>query len=146
MKIPIPARPLALSALAFLGLGSSAYLLYEHYVAPIVCIGQGCRVVDESIYSEIFGVPISVLGLMVYLAILGLSLARLRARNPIDGYLALAIYGLALSGTTFSAYLTYLEAAVIHAFCTWCVISAVIITVLLILAVLEVRPLLRPRP
>ena len=138
-----PARQLAISALALLGLGSSAYLLYEHYVAPIICIGQGCRIVDESIYSEIFGIPMSALGIGVYLAILGLSLARLRVRNPLADYLALAIYGLALSGTAFSAYLTYIEAVAIRAFCTWCVVSAVTITVLFILAALEVRPLLR---
>ncbi len=138
-----PARQLAISALALLGLGSSAYLLYEHYVAPIICIGQGCRIVDESIYSEIFGIPMSALGIGVYLAILGLSLARLRVRNPLADYLALAIYGLALSSTAFSAYLTYIEAVAIHAFCTWCVVSAVTITVLFILAALEVRPLLR---
>lgn len=136
-------RQLAIVLLALLGIGDSAYLLYEHYVAPIVCIGQGCRVVDQSIYSEIFGIPMSVLGLGAYLAIFLLSLARLQARGPLDGYLAFAVYGLALTGTAFSAYLTYLEAAAIRAFCTWCMVSAVTITVIFILAVLEVQPLLR---
>jgi uncharacterized membrane protein len=133
MKRALTTR-LVIVALALLGLGDSAYLAYEHFVAPIVCIGSGCAIVDASIYSEIFGIPLSVLGLLSYGLILGLALSSLRAENPLSWYLHLGVFGLALTGTIFSAYLTYLEFAVIHAFCTWCMVSAVNITVIFVLA------------
>jgi len=127
---------LIIVALALLGLGDSAYLAYEHFGHRIVCIGTGCSIVDASIYSGIFDVPLSVLGLLAYSLILGLTAWSLRAANPLSDYLHLGIFGLALTGTIFCAYLTYLEFAVIQAFCTWCMISAVNIAVIFILATL----------
>jgi uncharacterized membrane protein len=128
---------LTIIPLALLGLGASAYLAYEHYCAPIICIGEGCAIVDQSIYSEVFEVlPFSVLGLFSYALILVLGVCNLRAKNPLSGWLHLGVFGLALTGTIFSAYLTYLEFSVIHAFCTWCMVSAVDIAVILLLAVL----------
>jgi uncharacterized membrane protein len=121
--------------LALFGLVVSSYLTYEHFCGPIACIGQGCAIVNESVYCTIFGVPISVLGIVNYAAILGLALAAgLRSKGPLAAWLHLGVFGLSLSGTIFSAYLTYLEFAVIRAFCTWCVISAVTITAIFGLA------------
>ncbi|MCR4404444.1 MAG: vitamin K epoxide reductase family protein [Candidatus Acetothermia bacterium] len=128
---------LVISLLALLGLGVSAYLAYEHFCGPIVCIGSGCAIVNESVYCRIFGVPLSVLGLLNYALILGLAIASLRVKNPLSSWLHLGIFGLALSGTIFSAYLTYLEFAVIRAFCTWCVVSAVTITAIFALSSLK---------
>ncbi len=129
----------AIAGLALLGLGVSAYLAYEHYGSPIICIGQGCAIVDQSVYSEIFGVPMSVLGLLIYVLILGLALGSLKAENPLSSWLHLGVFGLALTGVIFSAYLTYLEFAVIRAFCTWCMVSAVTITVIFILAAVKLE-------
>ncbi|MGQ9477076.1 MAG: vitamin K epoxide reductase family protein [Candidatus Bipolaricaulia bacterium] len=120
--------------LALLGLSVSSYLAYEHFCGPIACIGQGCALVDQSVYCTIYGLPISVLGIINYAAILGLGLASLRLKGPLAAWLHLGIFGLSLSGTIFSAYLTYLEFAVIRAFCTWCVISAVTISAIFGLA------------
>lgn len=131
---------LAIIALALLGMGVSAYLAYEHYCGPIVCIGYGCAIVNQSIYCRIFGVPLSVLGLLNYSLIAGLGVASLRAKNPLSNWLHLGIFGLSLSGTIFSAYLTYLEFAVIRAFCTWCVISAVTMTAIFVLSALKLTP------
>jgi uncharacterized membrane protein len=47
-------------------------------------------------------------------------------------------------GVTFSAYLTYVEAFVINAWCQWCVISAVLITLIFLASIPEVGRLLRP--
>jgi uncharacterized membrane protein len=134
-------RDVAIVPLAALGLGVSGYLLYEHYCAPIVCIGSGCALVDASPYSEIFGVPLSIFGLVSYGFILTLALLSLRAPAPQAAWLHAGIYGMALTGTLFSAYLTYVELAIIHAVCTWCVSSAVLITLILLLAIarLQVR-------
>ena len=42
-------------------------------------------------------------------------------------------------GVLFSAWLTYLELAVIHAICIWCVTSAVIVTVILVVSVFDLK-------
>ncbi len=126
--------------LALLGIGTSAYLLYEHFVAPIACFtGSGCQTVDDSVYSEIFGVPLSAIGLASYVGILALQLASLRAEPPVASYCQLAVFGIALAGVVFAAYLTYLEFYVIHALCSWCLTSAAIITLILILSAWGLR-------
>lgn len=136
----------AVAVLAALGLGVSGYLLYEHYCAPIACIGTGCALVDASPYSEIFGVPLSALGLLSYGAILGLSLGglRLRDRGPRAWPLFLGILGMALTGVLFSAYLTYVELAIIRAVCSWCVTSAVLITAIFAISLHALRTMPAP--
>ena len=109
-----------LGALAVVGLLISAYLTWVHYaaVAP-VCVGGsgGCETVQTSSYATIFGVPVAVIGLVGYAGLL-LSAS---LRGEVGVYLGFLV---ALVGTLFSAYLTYLEVFVIHAICEWCVASA----------------------
>ena len=109
-----------LGALAVVGLLISAYLTWVHYagVAP-VCVGGsgGCETVQTSSYATIFGVPVAVIGLVGYTGLL-LSAS---LRGEVGVYLGFLV---ALVGTLFSAYLTYLEVFVIHAICEWCVASA----------------------
>jgi uncharacterized membrane protein len=109
-----------LGALAVVGLLISAYLTWVHYagVAP-VCVGGsgGCATVQTSSYATIFGVPVAVIGLVGYTGLL-LSAS---LRGEVGVYLGFLV---ALVGTLFSAYLTYLEVFVIHAICEWCVASA----------------------
>ena len=106
-----------LGALAAAGLAVSAYLAWAHLagVEP-VCVagGAGCRTVQASRYAAVAGVPMPALGLAGYA---GLLLAA-GLRGGAGAYLGLL---LALTGTLFSAYLTYLEVFVIGALCQWCV-------------------------
>ena len=121
---------LVLGALAVAGLLISAYLSWVHYagVAP-VCVGGsgGCETVQTSSYATILGVPVAALGLVGYS---GLLLSAL-LRGGAGAYLGLLV---ALVGTFFSAYLTYLELFVIHAICEWCVASATVIVAALVCA------------
>jgi uncharacterized membrane protein len=81
--------------------------------------------VQASSYSKLDGIPVSVLGLIGYVAILGSLLVR--------GELGrIAGFGVALIGFGFSMYLTYRELFTIHAICQWCVGSAVLMTCLMI--------------
>ena len=118
-------------ALALLGLGLAAYLTYVHYagVAPACTAGQSCVKVQTSQWSKLAGVPVALIGLLGYLAILASLFA------PDREEVRLTTFGLCLIGVAFSAYLTYRELFSIHAICEWCVSSAVIMTLLLSAAV-----------
>jgi uncharacterized membrane protein len=94
--------------------------------------------VQSSRYATVLGVPVSVVGLAGYAALL-LS-ASLRAE--IGVYLGFFV---ALVGTLFSAYLTYLEVFVIHALCQWCLASAGVMVGALICATLGVWRLANER-
>ena len=128
-------RLIALTAL--IGLAVAAYLTYVHYaeLEPICAGGGGgCEKVQNSSYSELAGIPVAVLGLIGY----GLILASLWIPGD-GGRLAGAL--LALVGFGFSAYLTWAELFEIDAICQWCVVSAVLMT---ILAVATSWRLIRP--
>ncbi len=108
------------------------------------CLNTGninCEAVQSSAYSEVLGIPIAVLGLIGYVAILGVLL--LEDQIPfLAAYGRTLIVGLALFGVIFSAYLTLVEATVLEAWCQWCVISAILITILLVLGAIRLNRLL----
>jgi uncharacterized membrane protein len=120
--------------LALIGTGIAGYLTWVHYGhLKIVCLagGGGCEKVQSSSYAELAGVPVAVLGLIGYVAIL-LSLAL-----PEDHGAVVAAF-LSLVGFGFSAYLTWAELFRIHAICQWCVASACVMTVLMVVSVVRV--------
>ena len=84
---------------------------------------------------EFFVQLIGVLGVFGYLAILAAWIVRRMRLERWSNLAALAIFGMTLGGTLFSLYLTYLEPFVIKAVCMWCISSAVIMTLLLLLNV-----------
>jgi uncharacterized membrane protein len=119
--------------LAVIGLGVAAYLTVVHYVGfSLLACGaahggtSSCQTVQSSVWSELDGVPVALLGLIGYVFILGSLVAPDREETR------LATLGLTLIGFGFSAYLTYREIASIHAICEWCLSSAVILTLLLV--------------
>lgn len=126
-----------LGGLSALGVLISGYLTWVHYSGALaLCTGSGgCEQVQASRYAVVADVPVAVLGLALYLTLLGVSLWQARAGAAVQPAASLALFGLALAGTLFSAYLTYLELFVIRALCPWCVASALIITAILALAV-----------
>ncbi len=129
----------ASAVVAAAGLGIAAYLTVVHYAGgtPVCAISHGCATVQQSEYAELGGVPVALLGLAGYVAIL-VSLAR-------DGEAArTATAFLALAGFGFSAWLTYVEVARLDAICSWCVGSAACMTLLAALSV--TRMLAAPPP
>jgi uncharacterized membrane protein len=135
-------RDLAIPVLAILGLGVAGYLAYvETQAVPAVCGPLGdCNAVQTSPYARLFGVlPVGVLGVIGYLAILGAWIIRRFGNGQVAGYASLILFSVALFGTLFSIYLTYLEPYVIEAVCVWCLTSAVVITLLTLLSVKTAR-------
>ncbi len=131
---------IAIVVLCLLGIADAGYLTYIHYAGiKVVCLsgGGGCEKVQASAYSKLDGVPVSVLGLVGYVVILG-SLLISNEMGRAAGF------GVALIGFGFSLYLTYRELFTIHAICQWCVASAVLMTCLMVLT--AVRFLREPAP
>ena len=107
------------------GLGIAGYLTIVHYAGgePVCAIAHGCATVQKSHYAELAGVPVALLGLLGYVAILA-ALARDGERER-----TLAAF-VSLAGFGFSAWLTYVEVARLDAICIWCVGSAICMTLL----------------
>ncbi len=119
--------------LTVLGTILAAYLTYVHYsgIAPACTAGQSCVKVQTSQWSKVDGVPVALMGLIGYIAILATLLA------PDRDEIRLATLGLTLIGFLFSGYLTYRELFSIHAVCEECATSAVFLTILLICAAIR---------
>jgi uncharacterized membrane protein len=138
----VPARSRALraasAAVGAVGLAIAAYLTIVHYAGgePVCAVAHGCATVQQSEYAHLAGIPVALLGLIGYVAILG-SLARDgEAWRTATAFLALAGFG-------FSAWLTYVEVVRLDAICIWCVGSAICMT---LLAGLSVARLLSAPP
>jgi uncharacterized membrane protein len=118
--------------LATVGLCLAGYLTYIHYAGitpPCSIKGNPCSQVQKSQYSLLLGVPVALMGLLGYVAILASLLA------PDGENSRFATMALTLAGFGFSMYLTYREVFTLHKICEWCVSSAVILTVMVCLAI-----------
>ncbi len=143
-EVAAPARNLmAVSILSLMGLLISLYLLAHSLglTGPVMCGLGDCEAVQTSPYSYIGPIPISGIGGVGYVVLLVLAFLGLQPRFARSKAVSLLLLSGSLLGVAFSAYLTYLEAFVIHAWCQWCVGSAVIITVIFILLLPEIRKL-----
>jgi uncharacterized membrane protein len=131
-----------MTLLAVAGVGVSAYLMWG-YTAPgatLACGSSGgCEAVKNSQYANLLGIPLPLFGIVSFCAILALLIIQYWKSDYLSAYSALAIFGIALAGGLYSAYLTYVELFVIYAICRWCVASAVIMVTLLILSVFNLR-------
>lgn len=147
MGHPLPSLPawvdLATPLLCLVGLGVALYLSYvETTATPAVCGPVGdCNAVQSSPYARLFGIlPIGVLGVMGYLAISAAWLWRRYHKDSLAELAAPAAFGMTAFGTLFSVYLTYLEIFVIRAVCLWCLSSAVIMTLLMLVSLGPLMP------
>ncbi len=123
--------------LCVIGLGVSIYLTFVEVThSNAICGPVGdCNAVQSSPYAKLFGfLPIGLLGAIGYIAILAAWLWRRLRHDSLANIAGPAMYGMALFGTLFTIYLTYLELFVIHAVCIWCLSSAVIITALMLIS------------
>ena len=111
------------------GIAISIYMtIYKLTDNNAMCLGNGgCGTVNASKYSEIYGIPLGVIGFAGYAAIL--LVLWLEKRHPLlKEYGNMLAMGMGFAGFIYSIYLTYLEIYVIRAICPFCVASAIAIT------------------
>lgn len=135
------------AGLALAGTFVATYLaLYKlGYLGQMVCGLGSCSTVQLSTWAVFLGVPVAVWGVGWYLVTLALAVAGTTDRWAGSTGLSLALVALSGWGFAFSAWLTYLEARVINAWCQWCVVSAIIVTLIFVLSVMDWRDTARTR-
>ncbi len=147
----IQARTWVIPVLALVGLAVALYLAYvEVTQTEAVCgpVGE-CNVVQTSDYALFLGVPVALWGVLNYLVVFVLWTGQRTLAGRWANLSLLGLLGLTVFGTLFSIYLTCLELFAIQAICSWCLSSAVITTVLMLLAtraVTGLEPALPSRP
>jgi uncharacterized membrane protein len=128
------------ASLALAGAGVAAYLVYARYTGTqLACSTGGCETVQHSRYAVVAGVPVAVIGLVGYVALLGTATVRGAAAAALGvGFAAIALL--------FSAYLLVAQVALIHAICQWCVTSDAIVTLISVAALWRYAVCLRETP
>ena len=129
----------ALVALA--GLFVALYLMMYKlgYIGTLVCSVGSCEVVQTSKWATLLGFPVATWGVAYYFAVLAVALIGLGPKLADSIGLSRLLAGMTATGVLFSLWLTYLELFVIEAICQWCVVSAVLATVLFVIALLDLR-------
>ena len=139
MKIRVEKLRLFLMAGSVIGLMDALYLTWMKITNnPRMCIqGLGdCFTVNISKYSEIDGIPIAIVGAAAYICLLLILIAENRT-DFLKSNSILFIFGITLSGTLFSAYLTYIELFVLRMICPFCVVSAITMLILLVISIIR---------
>lgn len=125
-------------ALAILGLLVSTYMtIFKLTSNEKMCLGNGgCSKVNSSIYAEVYGIPVAVIGMGGYATILAMLAMETRSKFLTENG-TMVVFGLALVGFLFTLYLIYVELALIHALCPFCVTSQVTMTILFALSIIR---------
>ena len=125
-------------ALTVIGLLVSIYMtIYKVTNNASMCIGSsGCSEVNSSRYSEVNGIPVAVLGVIGYAAILALLFLEQRP-GIFQQNGTLMFFGISLMGFLFTLYLIYVEAALIGAYCPFCLTSQAVMTIIFIISVVR---------
>ena len=126
----------AASVIGLLGLGDSIYLTVHHYNATAVpcSITGGCETVLTSAYAEIAGVPLSLFGAAAYFAAFALAFLAAYGNDT-----AWKLFGaLATIMALFSAWLIFIQAYYLNAFCQFCLLSALTSFTLFILFIVSI--------
>jgi len=129
--------PYLMLALALVGICVAFYDAYQLYNGQALWCPppiNGCNEVANSPYARIFSLPVGYYGVVYYLYMF--CLAALLAFDPFSRGLRFAAVAYSTLGTCFSIYFMYLQIAFIHAFCIYCLVSAVT-TLLLFIASLS---------
>jgi len=134
------------AALALAGIFISTYLtLYKlGFIGELSCSIGSCETVNISRWSVLLGLPVAAWGLFFYLDVFVIAVVGTTPRFENEQVISFVLAAQAAIGVLFSAWLTYLELAVIHAICIWCIASAAIVTAIFLVSVADLRELRRP--
>lgn len=121
--------PLLAAAVALGGVADAVYLTVHHYTGEKVpcSIINGCEQVLTSSYAEIWGIPLAAFGALAYFTAFSLAILAAFGNRSMWRIFGAQVVLMAI----FTAWLIYLQAVVIEAFCQFCLVSAAITLTLL---------------
>jgi uncharacterized membrane protein len=128
--------PYIMLVLAFIGIAVASYDAYAIYNGQLLWCPppvDGCNEVAASPYARIFNLPVGYYGVVYYLYMFGL--AALLAFDPLSRGLRVGAVLYAVLGVLFSIYFMILQLGFIHAFCIYCLVSAVTTVLLAVAAI-----------
>ena len=137
---PPPRNRMVVAVLSLMGLFVALYLLAHSIgLIPLICGVGSCETVQSSPWAKVGQVPVPLIGVAGYVSLLVLAILGIQPSRKDSWGIGLLMLGLATGGMAYSAFLTYLEAAVIHAWCVWCVTSTALMTLIFLASLPELR-------
>jgi uncharacterized membrane protein len=129
------------AALALAGIFVALYLLLYKLgmIGELSCSVGSCETVNSSKWATFLGIPVAGWGVAFYIGVFLLSIVGTRESLAESRAVSLVLLGVATTGVLFSGWLTYLELFRIQAICQWCVISAIIATLIFLLCLADYR-------
>ena len=139
-------KRMIVAALALAGIFISLYLtLYKlGVIGELTCSIGSCETVNTSKWSTFLRLPVAAWGLLFYAEVFVISLVGTMPRLESEPFVSILLVAEAAVGVLFSAWLTYLELAVIHAICIRCVTSACIVLAILFVSIADFKELRVP--
>jgi len=134
---------IAIALLSVVGVGVSSVSLYHHFGTSKTrycdfAENFNCDIVNRSVYSTVFGIPVALVGIFGYLMLLALATVyRTKAETPMMLLIASTL------GLGFALYLTYIEAFVLGTWCILCLSSLSVIVLVTVLSSVLVAQSLR---
>jgi uncharacterized membrane protein len=124
-------RAVAIALLSFVGMFDALYLSLKRNAGPIPChVTRGCTDVLTSRYSEIMGIPLSVLGLIFYIFVFSLAVFEISG----VGKTLNRLFWPATLGVAISAVLVGIQAFALRAYCEYCLLSAILVLSIFLLS------------
>lgn len=139
---------MTIALLSLVGVFVASYLtLYKlGYIGQLTCSVGSCETVQTSEWATLLGLPVAAWGLATYVILFVLSLVGLQPAFELSRTVAWALAALSGWSVLFSGWLTYLELFVIDAICIWCVVSAVLMTLIFVASLFDLRASRRAEP
>jgi len=114
------------------GLVVTGYMSYNKLAGlPLQCSETGlinCSVVENSAWARVAGIPTAILGFISHLALGAVLLLETRV-GFFRGYGVLLVFGIALFGVMYHAYLTYVSLTILKAVCPYCLTAAIVMLI-----------------
>ncbi len=134
-------KRMAVALIAVLGIVVATYLtLYKlGYVGALTCSIGSCETVNLSKWAKFVGAPVAAWGVAFYITVFAVAVASIQPRFADSRRASVILVALTGWGVLFSAWLTYLELFVIKAICQWCVVSAILVTIMFAVSLWDLK-------
>jgi len=134
-------KRMIIAALALVGVFVALYLtLYKlGMIGHLACTIGGCERVNTSQWATFLGLPVAAWGLGFYIAAFVVAFVGTLPEYVDRRGISIILAAMSTVGVAFSGWLTYLELNVIEAICQYCVVSAIIVTIIWIVSLADLR-------